>query len=108
MSALVLSGYARDKNPIRIEFDAKLLQQSGKGLSIGRSEELSDFVLADAQVSRRHLRVSDKDKQIMIEDLHSSNGTYVNGQLLAAFKPRPSHIGDRIKLGETEISVSAG
>ena len=103
----MLSGSGGGAAPIRIEVDTDILRQAGKGLSVGRSEELADFTVADEQISRRHLRISLQQTQIMVEDLNSSNGSYINGQLLPAFKPRALHIGDKIKLGETEMSVSA-
>jgi hypothetical protein len=106
-AGIVLSGFTNGSNSFRFEFAMETLQQAGKGLSVGRSIELADFVLSDEKVSRRHLRVSLKEKKIQIEDLNSSNGTYVNGQLIAAFKPRVLNVGDRVKIGATEIAVSA-
>ncbi|MBL4580511.1 MAG: FHA domain-containing protein [Gammaproteobacteria bacterium] len=104
-TGIVLSGFTNASNAFRFEFGMESLTQV-KGLSVGRSNELADFVLADEQISRRHLRISLKDKKIHIEDLNSSNGTYVNGQLIAAFRPRVLNVGDRVKVGTTEIAVS--
>ncbi|PCJ26894.1 MAG: hypothetical protein COA96_04500 [SAR86 cluster bacterium] len=107
-SDIVFSGSTSAHNTFRFEFSIDTLKQAGKGLSVGRSNELSDFVLADKEISRRHLRVSSlSGNQIQIEDLNSSNGTYVNGQLIAAFKPRVLNVGDRVKIGTTEIAVSS-
>jgi hypothetical protein len=104
---LVMSGMGDGKNSFRFEFGLESLQQSGKGLSIGRSRELSDFVLDDRAISRRHLRVSYRDNEIMVEDMNSSNGSQLNGKLLPAFKPQKLNVGDRIQIGNTEIAVSA-
>jgi len=67
-------------------------------LTIGRSAG-NDFVLADPEVSRRHIRLVRHDNGFAIEDIGSTNGTFVNGQ-------RISHLtllqdGDAIDLGDT-------
>ena len=38
----------------------------------------------------------------MIEDLRSTNGTYLNEELLES--PRPLHPGDRVRIGESEFT----
>lgn len=66
-------------------------------LTIGRSAG-NDLVLADPEVSRRHVRLVRRNDGFAIEDSGSTNGTFVNGQ-------RISHLtllqdGDAIDLGE--------
>jgi ABC-type multidrug transport system ATPase subunit/pSer/pThr/pTyr-binding forkhead associated (FHA) protein len=51
----------------------------GKELIIGRSQECG-IVLEDSKVSRRHARFFQQDGKYFIEDLGSTNGTYVNNQ----------------------------
>lgn len=46
---------------------------------IGRSEDV-DISIADTRVSRHHLRLIVEGGQVLIEDLGSTNGTFVNGQ----------------------------
>jgi phosphoserine phosphatase RsbU/P len=43
-----------------------------------------DIVLESPSVSRQHARITNIDGKFYIEDLHSRNGTYVNGHLLTA------------------------
>jgi serine phosphatase RsbU (regulator of sigma subunit) len=52
-------------------------------LTIGR-EAGQTIVLADTEVSRRHARVATVDGRVVVEDLGSTNGCFLNGQRLAA------------------------
>ena len=71
-------------------------------LIIGRSPAC-DVVLDDPTVSLRHARIRLQGTDLMIEDLHSANGTLVNGQR-ARFR-RLRH-GDAITVGNNELRVS--
>ncbi len=67
-------------------------------MTIGRSAG-NELVLADPEVSRRHVRVLRRADGYAVEDIGSTNGTFVNGQ-------RISHLtllqdGDTIDLGDT-------
>jgi hypothetical protein len=50
-------------------------------ISIGR-DIANDFVINDAEVSRRHARLTQEADRYKIEDLNSTNGTYIDGQRL--------------------------
>lgn len=50
-----------------------------KSLSIGRSDS-NDLVLATSQISRQHARINRIGEQLYVQDLGSSNGTFVNGE----------------------------
>lgn len=69
----------------------------GDQLTIGRDAS-NGVAINDAEVSRKHSRLSFQGGKYVIEDLGSTNGTFVNGQRLsgpAVLKP-----GDVISLGE--------
>jgi hypothetical protein len=56
----------------------------------------------EAKVSRRHARISRRDDQYLIEDLGSTNGTFVNrGHRLAPGDRQPLKDGDEIIVGKT-------
>ena len=56
----------------------------------------------EAKVSRRHARISRRDGQYLIEDLGSTNGTFVNrGHRLASGERHPLKDGDEIIVGKT-------
>ncbi len=66
--------------------------------TIGRSEQ-NDIAIADPEVSRRHARITFQNGAFLLEDLGSTNGTFVNGRRLNT--PTPLKDGDIIYLGET-------
>jgi FHA domain len=72
--------------------------------AIGRSAEGLGKLGDDPQLSRRHARVArDPGGQVFIEDLGSTNGTFVNDQRISgrqALNP-----GDRIRVGHTQLSL---
>lgn len=73
-------------------------------LRIGRHPS-SDILLDDALVSRTHARlVVQDDGSLVIEDLHSANGVYVNGERLGRHAHRLCE-GDRLLIGTCELSV---
>lgn len=73
-------------------------------LSLGRGEE-NDIVVADPRVSRRHARILLDAGVPAIEDLDSSNGTFVNGAEIERQILAP---GDVIVVGETELRLESG
>lgn len=60
----------------------------------------------DAELSRRHARITRmSDGRLLVEDLGSTNGTFVNGEQIAG--PTVLKAGDEVSLGETRIQVTA-
>src|SRR5512147_1447660 len=64
---------------------------------IGRDPGV-DLVIPSAAVSRRHARLMREGEGYLIEDLGSSNGTFLNGQRLKERCPLRS--GDQIRFGQ--------
>lgn len=71
---------------------------------IGRSSDL-DMVLVEDMVSRRHAKITTTDTEILIQDVGSTNGTFVNGEKIAG-RARLQE-GDRILVGTSIIRVVA-
>ena len=65
-------------------------------------EELRRLVLEDAFASTRHARLIPQGDVIVLEDLGSTNGTYLNGEPLRG--AQPLHEGDRIRIGDSEFT----
>ena len=71
-------------------------------LLIGRLPEC-DVLLVDGLVSRMHARISVQAESVVVEDLHSTNGVYVNGVRVG--HSTVLRDGDRILIGTTELSL---
>jgi len=71
------------------------------GLTIGRSDE-NDVIVRDGRVSRKHARIVADGSGFAIEDLGSSNGTFVNE---ARVKRATLAAGSSIVLGETVLEI---
>jgi hypothetical protein len=68
---------------------------------IGRSSDL-DMVLVEDMVSRKHAKISTHNGQVIIQDLGSTNGTFVNGEKIKRVRLRE---GDRILIGTSIIKL---
>jgi pSer/pThr/pTyr-binding forkhead associated (FHA) protein len=77
---------------------------SDKQILIGRSSDL-DMVLVEDMVSRKHARIAPQGEQIWIEDLGSTNGTFVNGEKIKRARLKE---GDRVLIGTSILKVIAG
>ena len=73
-------------------------------LTIGRSG-LNTIVLDDGAISPRHARIIQRGPQTILADLHSDNGTYVNGERLC--EPHALTVGDHVQIGYVAIDVRA-
>src|SRR3954447_23645758 len=75
-----------------------------KPIIVGRSSDL-DMVLVEDMVSRKHARITMQQEQIWIEDLGSTNGTFVNGEKIKRARLKE---GDRVLIGTSILKVIAG
>jgi len=69
-------------------------------ITLGR-DPASDLALIDGQVSRHHAQIRLQDGGVVIHDLGTLNGTFVNGERVSG--SRSLYPGDRIALGSTEV-----
>ncbi|MBI5106716.1 MAG: FHA domain-containing protein [Solirubrobacterales bacterium] len=73
----------------------------GEGAIMGRGDQ-AEIRLEDPFASSRHARLVRQGGIIVLEDLGSTNGTYLNEELLNG--PQPLHPGDRVRIGDSEFT----
>lgn len=74
----------------------------GDQITIGRDSS-NGIMINDAEISRRHARLTFQGGKYILEDLGSTNGTFVNGQRLAG--PRVLKPGEVVSFGEQIVLV---
>ena len=73
------------------------------GAVLGRGEQV-EIRLEDPFASSRHARVVRQGGVMVLEDLGSTNGTYLNEEVLGG--PTPLHPGDRVRIGDSEFTYA--
>jgi hypothetical protein len=90
---------------LRVETAAGLRAGSAYSLSegavLGRGDQ-ADIQLQDTFASSQHARLAPHGDVIVLEDLGSTNGTYLNEEPLRG--PQPLHPGDRIRIGDSSFT----
>jgi pSer/pThr/pTyr-binding forkhead associated (FHA) protein len=71
----------------------------GAGAVLGRGEV--EIKLDDQFASNRHARIAREGATLVLEDLGSTNGTWLNDDQLQG--PTPLHAGDRVRIGDSEF-----
>ncbi len=80
--------------------DSGMIYDLDGDIVLGRGEE-AEIRLQDPFASSAHARVYEQGGALVIEDLGSTNGTYLNEELLET--PRPLHPEDRVRIGDSEF-----
>jgi pSer/pThr/pTyr-binding forkhead associated (FHA) protein len=75
----------------------------GSEMTVGRAAGCQIALTDDTYVSQLHARVFERGGQVYVEDLGSTNGTYVNGHRVSA--PTPMHKGDSLQVGSTVLEA---
>jgi FHA domain len=96
-------GHSQPK--LRVETAAGLRAGSAyslaEGAVLGRSDQ-ADIRLEDTFASSQHARLAPHGDVMVLEDLGSTNGTYLNEEPLRG--PQPLHPGDRIRIGDSSFT----
>lgn len=98
-----------------------LVVSSGRRLSLGLAHELTigrrdargsnpdlDLTVdggSEAGVSRRHAVIRQVNGRSLIEDLASTNGTFINGNRILPNQPMPLHNGDEVSFGTLSVRI---
>lgn len=68
---------------------------------IGRDDKCADVCLADFTVSRKHAKIYREHERLLLEDLDSTNGTFLNQKEVLQGFPVDLQPGDHVRFGET-------
>ena len=82
--------------------DGTVFEMTGREAYLGRVVT-NDIPIDQPGISRQHARIIASDGQVVLEDLGSTNGTFLNGERVTA--PVPLRDGDTLKLGQTTLRV---
>ena len=74
------------------------------GSFIGRDESLSQIIVADPRISKRHLWIGMRDGAVMIVDQDSRNGTFVNDPRGERVTEATLNSGDTVIMGESDVA----
>jgi pSer/pThr/pTyr-binding forkhead associated (FHA) protein len=85
--------------------DAGMIYDLDGEIVLGRGDR-AEIRLEDPFASARHALIYEQGNSIVIEDLGSTNGTYLNEELLQT--ARPLHPGDRVRIGDSEFAFEVG
>ena len=80
----------------------RTIELSDQQITLGRANDAT-LVLNDDYASSRHARIFPQDGQWIVEDLGSTNGTYLDRQKLT--RPMPVRVGAPIRIGKTVLEL---
>ncbi|MDO8684143.1 MAG: FHA domain-containing protein [Armatimonadota bacterium] len=109
-------GFLLSSTPVEVEMPSeeapgKLIETaSGREFALHLGEnsvgrQSSDVLITDGSVSRSHAKLTLADGKLMVEDLGSSNGTFVNGQKVEPGEQVEAANGAEIKFGGCAMKV---
>lgn len=81
--------------------DPGMIYDLDGNIVLGRGEQ-AEIRLEDPFASSSHARIYEQGGTLVIEDMDSTNGTYLNEELLET--PRPLHPEDRVRIGDSEFA----
>lgn len=76
-------------------------------VAIGRSVG-NDIVLDTSSISRYHITLTHKDHEVILQDLDSVNGTYIDGKRLKANEPFSLRGGEEVQIGDLRLIYQPG
>ena len=76
----------------------------GQEIILGRASAC-ELDVDDDYASSRHAKIWHDDEGFVVEDLASTNGTYVNGQQIS--QPTRINVGDVIRIGRSQMQLEA-
>lgn len=79
---------------------------SGEVFLLGKNRQQAEGIIEAEGVSRLHAKISRQEGEYYLEDLNSTNGTYLNGNPVEYHQKKKLHRGDKIRFGAEEFLFS--
>ena len=76
---------------------------SNPSIVLGTMQDVCDFILKGNGISRLHAKLLDKTDGLYVMDMNSTNGTYLNGEMLEAGKEYRLEAGDLVSFADTQF-----
>lgn len=99
---------AREPHDYLLSGTALLLGRRDLNRGIKPDVDLYDYGAFEHGVSRCHALLRREGQRLIVQDLDSANGTYINGNQLVAHTPYPLSDGDLLRLGRLPLQVFFG
>lgn len=74
-----------------------------KGVIIGRNTQYCDYSIPEKKLSRQHVKLSNHQNGILVQDLNSANGTYINNQRVKPDSPQLLTLGNTLNLSKVIV-----
>ena len=103
--ACLLEGRASKNRRFTVKIPADALG-AADGVILGRNPRHSAIVIDDKNISREHAKLTVADDKLYIEDLNSTNGTFVNNAKISAGQRMAVHSGFVVGLGPISFKVT--
>ena len=103
----VLSGFDSEGRKVRMQVTEEELVDAPDGLFIGRGPDCHKRV-KDNSVSRVHAQLTVEGGELVVVDLGSTNGTFVNGEQIEPETPVVLQRGTQIEFGDARLTVNRG
>jgi len=91
--------------PVILPYQERTVLGRTANTELERCLDLTDYDASTLGVSRRHATISFTAEDCLLEDLGSTNGTWLNGNRLTAYKPHPVQNGDVVQLGQLYLLI---
>ena len=102
---LKLSGFDQNGSPLSLNIqDNSILR--GRGYVVGRSRAFSDLAINHEKISRAHVHFTYENGSVYAADLNSTNGTFLNGIQVQAFKKTRVNPSDELRLADIILAIS--
>lgn len=102
----MLSGFDDQGRVLRYQVRADDIRACDDGYVVGRNPQVANLVISDDSVSRNHACLRLKGMRLLVEDLGSANGTWIDGRALSPHRAFEVAPGASIEFGGVKLTLT--